>query len=84
MMTVVEETPEYIVHNHTGVTRYTGCQCRKSSCTCKEDFISYGYNFYSVKKKFGKYKTTRHNTLDEVKARIEVLMAIPNKRYHQK
>jgi hypothetical protein len=82
MMKIIEETPEYIVYNHTGVTRYKGCQCRKSSCTCKEDFISYGYNFYSVKKKFGKYKTTRHNTLDEVKARIEVLMAVPNKRYH--
>ena len=82
MMKIIEETPEYVVYNHTGVTKYTGCQCRKSSCTCKEDFVPYGYNFYSVKKKFGKYKTTHHNTLDEVKARIEVLMAVPNKRYH--
>ena len=82
MMTIIEETSEYIVYNHTGVTRYTGCQCIRD-CTCKEDFVSYGYNFYSVKKKFGKHNTTHHNTLDEVKARIEVLMAIPNKKYHQ-
>jgi hypothetical protein len=81
-MDLVEETNEYQVYRHIGVTRYTGCQCRKSSCTCKEDFVSERYDFYSVRKKFGKYKTTHHNTMDEVKERIDVLMAVPNKRYH--
>lgn len=47
-----------------------------------EDFVEQHYNFYSVRKKFGKYKTTHHNTMEEVKERIKVLMDVPNKRYH--
>jgi hypothetical protein len=81
MRNIIEETNEYIIYHHTGVTRYSGCQCIKW-CSCKEDFIPSEYNYYTVKKKFGKHKTTSHNTLEEVAERIKLLMLVPNKRYH--
>lgn len=82
MKILSEETNEYIVYHHTGTTSFTGCQCIKD-CTCKNVFTSSPYNYYSVKKKFGKHKTTFHNTLEDVRIRIEVLMSVPNKRYHE-
>jgi len=81
MRKIVEETKDYIVIHHTGITRFTGCQCIKD-CTCNEDFVPTNYDYYTVKKKFGRHKTTTHNSLEEVKIRLEVLKAIPNKRYH--
>lgn len=81
MRTIVEETKEYIVYHHTGMTRFTGCECYKD-CTCSNDFIPAPYNYYTVKKKFGRHHTTHHNSLDEVKERLIVLMNVPNKRYH--
>ena len=81
MRTIFDETKDYIVYHHQGVTRFTGCQCIKD-CNCQETFISTPYDYYTVAKKFGKHKTTVHLTLESVNKRIELLLSVPNKRYH--
>lgn len=76
MRTIVETTDRYDIYHHTGMTKFSGCQCYKD-CTCYEDFKSTNYNYYSVKKKFNKPKTTTHNTLEEAKERAAFLETIP-------
>jgi hypothetical protein len=83
MKTIIKDTVDFTVIHHTGITRFTGCQCIKD-CSCHEDFTPAPYDYYSVKKKFGKYKTTTHATMSDVEERIKVLLDIPNKRYHDK
>lgn len=64
------------VFERKGMTRFTGCQCFKD-CSCADDFVSCPYHYYEVKrKKYGnsvRIKTTYHNTLESLNARIELL-----------
>lgn len=72
---LIDSTERYDINHHTGMTTFSGCQCFKD-CTCHEDFIPRPYNYYSVKKKFNKIKTTTHNTIEEVQERIKLLNTI--------
>ena len=82
MKTIIEHTKDYTVYHHKGNTKFNGCQCFKD-CTCNEDFKSESYNYYSVRKNFNKHKTTIHATLKDVAIRKELLLNIPNKKYHE-
>jgi len=82
MKTILEETKDYILYHHTGKTRFRGCQCFKN-CSCNEDFVPQAYDYYSVKKKFNKPKSTHHNTLDEAKERIDFLNTLPRNYYQE-
>lgn len=62
------------MYHHTGVTKFTGCQCAKD-CFCSEDFVPYNYDYYSVVRK--KKKTTFHNTLEEANERWNVVINLP-------
>lgn len=79
-MYIVEETQDYKLEHHVGVTRYTGCQCMKD-CFCKEDFKPERYDYYIVKKKFNKPHSTLCSTLEKAQKHIELLVSLPNKRY---
>jgi hypothetical protein len=63
---VIKENKLNIMYHHTGITRFTGCQCIKD-CTCNEDFTPAKYDYYTVKRK--NKKTTYHQTLDEANIR---------------
>jgi hypothetical protein len=76
MRTVIEETELYTLSHMTGKTKFRGCQCFKD-CTCNEDFKSEDYDYYTVKKKFNKVKTTNHGTIEDARIRIEFLKTIP-------
>lgn len=82
MKTIIEENKDYTLYHHTGKTRFRGCQCFKD-CNCNKDFISENYDYYTVKKRFNKPKTTRHNTLEEAKKRIDFLNTLL-RNYYQK
>lgn len=84
MRTIIEDTKDYRVYHHTGMTRYRGCQCF-GDCSCRENFKSEPYDYYTVKKKFNKHKTTVHGNLEQVKSRIELLLSIPVeiRKYHE-
>ncbi len=73
---LIESNELYDIYHHTGKTTFRGCQCFKD-CTCSDDFISENYDYYSVKKKFNKVKTTQHSTLEDVKIRVEFIKTIP-------
>lgn len=73
MKNVIESTDVYDLIHHTGMTSFSGCQCFKD-CSCHEDFVSTPYDFYAVKKKINKIKTTHHSTIDEARIRIAFLV----------
>ncbi len=64
------------------MSSFSGCQCYKD-CTCNEDFISAPYDYYAVKKKFNKIKTTTYKTLELAQERIDFLKTIPINYYQQ-
>jgi len=82
MRVIIEDTKDYTVFHHTGITRFRGCQCFKD-CSCNNDFIPEPYDYYTVRKNFNKHKTTIHSTLEEVELRKQLLLNIPNKKYHE-
>lgn len=77
MKTLIEETDKYKLSHHTGITRFTGCQCF-GDCSCNEDFTPAKYDYYSVYKKVNKPKTTTHNTLEEARERINLINTLEN------
>lgn len=83
MKTIIQQTKDFTVFHHTGMSSFGGCQCYKD-CTCKEDFTSAPYDYYTVKKGFNKPKTTRHETYEGVEKRIAILLAVPIeiRKYH--
>ena len=70
---IVKEDTHNIMYHHTGVTKFTGCQCIKD-CTCNEDFISSNYDYYTVKRK--NKKTTIHSTLAEALVRWNFVVSL--------
>ncbi len=66
MKTIIKQTESNILYHHTGMTRFTGCQCFKD-CSCNEDFTPKPYDFYTVKR-IG-IKTTNHFSLEEANIR---------------
>jgi hypothetical protein len=75
--TLIIPTELYDVYLHEGQTRFQGCQCTKD-CTCHEDFKPSEYKYYTVHRKVGRYKTTRHETMEEVEKRIQLLEQLKN------
>ena len=71
---IIKEDILNILYHHTGVTRFTGCQCFKD-CTCNQDFNPSNYNYYSVVRK--KKKTTFHNTIEEASQRWDFVTSLP-------
>ena len=72
MNKIIKETENWVVYHHQGYTTFRGCQC-VSDCNCYEKFVPSYYDYFTVKKKFGKVKTTNHSTLEEVDQRIRLL-----------
>jgi hypothetical protein len=71
----IRESGNNFMYHHTGVTRFSGCQCIKD-CTCNEDFKPRNYDFFSVVRK-GK-KTTIHTTESEAIERFEFVCSLQN------
>lgn len=70
---VLEDTDNYKLKHHKGITKFRGCQCY-GDCGCSDVFVPKKYDYYSVKKKRGKRKpTTTHPTLEEARTRIEII-----------
>lgn len=69
---LLKDTDRYSLFLDTGIFKFSGCQCSKD-CTCMADFIETPYEYYVVKKKTGKIKTTNHDTLEDANKRIELL-----------
>lgn len=72
-MQILEETPSYILKQWNFVTYYDGCQCY-GDCGCKESFKPSEGEWFLVKKKTGKIKTSTHSTLKEARDRITFLV----------
>lgn len=81
MRTIVKQTDNEKMVHHTGVKRFTGCQCFKD-CTCNEDFKPARFDYYTVVRRIGtkKQKTTVHKTIDEANQRWEFICALANER----
>ena len=47
---VIKENELNVMYHHTGITRFTECQCF-NDCSCKEDFKPTNYDYYTVKRK---------------------------------
>lgn len=75
MKTIIIDNDKVTLFHHTGMTRFTGCQCFKD-CSCSEDFTPVYYDYYTVRKKFNKPSTSNHKTLEEAKNKIEELETI--------
>ena len=75
MKTIIKQTESERMIHHTGITRFTGCQCFKD-CACKEDFKSVPFDYYTVIRRIGtnKQKTTIHQTLRETEKRWEFII----------
>lgn len=73
---ILVDTELYTLSYIDSIIRFSGCQCFKD-CTCNEDFKPYRYKYYTVKKKFNKIKTTKHNKLSEAIERIQYLETLP-------
>lgn len=70
MRLLIEENEYYIVYYHEGITTFKGCSCYKN-CDCHDNFKPESYTYYTVKKKIGRRKnTTKHNTIEEVRDRV--------------
>lgn len=65
---IVFDNEKNIMFHHTGITRYTGCQCF-GDCSCMEDFKPKEYDYYTVVRK-GK-KTTWHQDINSANERWE-------------
>ena len=70
---IIKENDKNIMYHHTGITKFTGCQCIKD-CTCNEDFMPSKYDYYTVNRK--NKKTTAHNTLQEAEERWNLVMSL--------
>lgn len=72
---IIENIGVYKLNEFFGHKDFTGCQCFKD-CNCseihKQEFIRY----FTVEKLFGRYKVTRHDTLDNALERINYLKSI--------
>ena len=72
---IIKENELNVMYHHTGVTKFTGCQCL-GDCSCNEDFKSSYYDYYTVKRK--NKKTTHHTTLEEANVRWEFVNSLVN------
>lgn len=76
MRITIKETKDYILFHHMLIIKFNSISSK--------DFKYCGYSYFIVKKRFNKHKTTMHNTLEEVKERIKVLLSVPIeiRKYH--
>lgn len=81
MRKILKEDEFNVMFHHTGVTRFTGCQCYKD-CSCHEDFKPRTYDYYSVNRK--NKKTTIHQTLEEANIRWDFVSSLGKKLPHER
>ena len=72
---IIKENELNVMYHHTGITKFTGCQCI-NDCFCREDFKSSEYDYYTVKRK--NKKTTIHKTLEDATLRWDFVCALIN------
>jgi hypothetical protein len=79
MRTIVKQTDNEKMVHHTGITRFSGCQCFKD-CTCNEDFKPAPFDYYTVVRRIGtkKQKTTVHQTIEEANERWDFICLLAN------
>lgn len=70
---IIKENELNVMYHHTGITRFTGCQCF-GDCSCNEDFKPAKYDYYTVKRK--NKKTTNHQTLEAANVRWDFVCAL--------
>jgi len=70
---IIKENELNVMYHHTGITRFTGCQCF-GDCSCNEDFKPSKYDYYTVKRK--NKKTTTHQTLEDANVRWDFVCAL--------
>jgi hypothetical protein len=77
MKTIIKQTESEKMVHHTGITRFSGCQCFKD-CTCNEDFNPKSFSYYTVVRRMGtkKQKTTIHNSIEEANERWKYIFEL--------
>ena len=78
--TIIEQTPNYKVTHHTGITKFRGCQCFKD-CSCNEDFKPKPYDYYVVtrfllNRKRERTKSTIHGTIESLNERLNYIKSL--------
>ena len=74
---IIKENELNAMYHHTGMTRFRGCQCFRD-CSCREDFKSEHYDYYTVVRK--NKKTTNHHSEEDANIRWDFVSALNNQK----